>query len=245
MAKVVDVSTEEGKIPTLRELQLNPWTSSAPKQDGEPEEDSGHLSVASLEAWVGAGLDRQQKSIEQLISGAGGGLRTVANTLRFYDDAVAALGAAGSQVSLLDSVYPEKEVRDKARELTQRVAAAGTALSLNHEVFRALEAMDLSDADPATRHYVSQTLLNYRLAGVDKDEPTRQHLRELSDRATELSLAFSNNVQENVNRIEVRDLSELDGLPADYIKNHPPNADGSYYAYHRLSGHAAGNDVRP
>ena len=73
---------------------------------------------------------------------------------------------------------------------------------------------------------MSQTLLNYRLAGVDKDEATRAHLRELSDQATELSLTFAKNVQENVNRVEVQDAAELDGLPEDYIRNHPPDAQG-------------------
>ena len=73
---------------------------------------------------------------------------------------------------------------------------------------------------------MSQTLLNYRLAGVDKDDATRAHLRELSDKATELSLTFAKHVQENVNRVEVRDAAELDGLPEDYIRNHPPDAQG-------------------
>ena len=73
---------------------------------------------------------------------------------------------------------------------------------------------------------MSQTLLNYRLAGVDKDEATRAKLRQLSDQATEISLTFAKNVQENVNRVEVRDASELDGLPEDYIRNHPADAQG-------------------
>ena len=150
------------------------------------------------------------------------GQKTLGNTLRPYDDAVATLSAAGSLASLLDSVHPDKAVRDKARELTQAVAEAATALSLNQEVYRALVAMDMTTADPATAHYVSQTLLNYRLAGVDKDDATRAHLRQLSDQATEISLTFAKNVQENVNRVEVRDASELEGLPEDYIRNHPP-----------------------
>ncbi|HEV2276503.1 MAG TPA: M3 family metallopeptidase [Acidobacteriaceae bacterium] len=214
----------------LQDLDLNPWTFSGSKSQNQPEANGQKVTAASLETWINARLDWQRKQIDQLTAGDPeriAGPRTVENTLSFYDDAVATLSAAGSQASLLDSVYPDKEVRDKARELTQKVAEAGTALSLNQEVFRALEAMDLSQADPATQHYVAQTLLNYRLAGVDKDEPTRLHLRELSDRATELSLAFSNNVQENVNRVEVRDASELDGLPADYIRNHPPDASGT------------------
>ena len=187
---------------------LHPWS------------ESGDIDAPGLEIWVQGRLARQRQQIDALL--AVQDQKTLENTLRPYDDAVATLSAAGSLASLLDSVYPDKAVRDKARELTQTVAEAATALSLNQEVYHALAAMDMTLADPATTHYVSQTLLNYRLAGVDKDDATRAHLRELSDKATEISLTFAKHVQENVNRVEVRDAAELDGLPEDYIRNHPP-----------------------
>ncbi len=189
-----------------------------------PWNQNGTIDAAGLEKWVQGRLARQHELIGLLL--AVQGQKTLENTLRPFDDAVATLSATGSLASLLDSVYPDKAVRDKARELTQVVAEAATTLSLNHDVYRALVAMDLSSADPGTSHYVNQTLLNYRLAGVDKDDATRAHLRELSDKATELSLTFAKHVQENVNRVEVRDPAELEGLPQDYIRNHPPDEKG-------------------
>ena len=189
-----------------------------------PWNQDGAVDAAGLENWVQGRLARQSQLIDALL--AVQGERSLENTLRLFDDAVATLSATGSLASLLDSVYPDKAVRDKARELTQVVAEAATALSLNQEVYRALAAIDMSLADPATTHYVNQTLLNYRLAGVDKDDATRAHLRELSDKATELSLTFAKHVQENVNRVEVRDPAELEGLPEDYIRNHPADEKG-------------------
>jgi thimet oligopeptidase len=189
-----------------------------------PWNQNGDIDAPGLENWVQSRLARQRELIDAIL--AVQGPKTLENTLRPYDDALATLSATGSLASLLDSVYPDKAVRDKARELTQVVAEAATALSLNQDVYRALVAMDLSLADPGTTHYVNQTLLNYRLAGVDKDDATRAHLRELSDKATELSLTFAKHVQENVNRVDVRDPAELEGLPADYIRNHPPDEKG-------------------
>ena len=191
---------------------LHPWS------------ESGDIDAQGLEIWVQGRLARQRQQIDALL--AVQDQRTLENTLRPYDDAVATLSAAGSLASLLDSVYPDKAVRDKARELTQAVAEAATTLSLNQEVYSALSAMDMASADPGTTHYVSHTLLNYRLAGVDKDDATRAHLRELSDKATEIALTFAKHVQENVNRVEVRDAAELEGLPEDYVRNHPPNDEG-------------------
>ncbi len=191
---------------------LHPWNA------------TGQIDAEGLETWVRGRLAWQSRQISQLV--AVQGPRTLENTLRPYDDAVATLSAAGSLASLLDSVYPDKPVRDKARELTQIVAEQATALSLNQDVYRALAAIHPAAADSATAHYLSQTLLNYRLAGVDKDDATRGRIRELSDKATELSLMFAKNVQENVNRVEVTDAGELAGLPEDYLRNHPADANG-------------------
>ena len=73
---------------------------------------------------------------------------------------------------------------------------------------------------PATRHFVERTLLSYRLAGVDKDQATRDHLQALHEKATRLSLEFSRNIQEGGKTIEATP-DELEGLPADYIARHP------------------------
>jgi thimet oligopeptidase len=199
-------------LSTAETPALHPWNT------------TGQTDAEGVEAWVRGRLSWQEQQINHLL--AVQGPRTLENTLRPYDEAVATLSATGSLASLLDSVYPDKAVRDKARELTQAVAEVATALSLNRDVYQALAAIDMSSADPATAHYVSQTLLNYRLAGVDKDDATRARIRELSDKATEISLLFARNVQENVNKVEVHDAKELAGLPEDYLRNHPADENG-------------------
>jgi thimet oligopeptidase len=193
---------------------VHPWN-----PDGQ-----GAVDESSLEKWVASALERHEKAIHELLTVKG--QRSIENTLRLYDNAIAELGSAGSQTALLDSVHPEKKIRDKAQALTQKIAEAGTMLALNQGVYSALNAMDLSGADDATRHYVERTLLQYRLAGVDKDEATRTKIKELHDKTTLLSLTFGRNVQENVNRVHLGDKSELEGLPEDFINAHPPDEHG-------------------
>src|ERR1700735_4347261 len=77
---------------------------------------TGSVDVAGLEAWVEEQLRRHQRAIDRLVSVSGS--RTLDNTLREYDNAVAELSAAGSQTGLLDSVYPDKAIRDSAQALT-------------------------------------------------------------------------------------------------------------------------------
>jgi thimet oligopeptidase len=181
------------------------------------------VTPEALERWVSEKLKGHEASLERLTQGTE---RTLESTWRAYDDAVAVLSQAGSECGLLDSVYPSKPVRDKAQEMAQKVAEAATALSLNQAVYKALAAVDASKADPATRHYVERTLLQYRLAGVDKDDATRARLRELQDKATLLSLTIGRNVQEGAKTVEITDLSELEGLPEDFRANHAPDESG-------------------
>ncbi len=110
------------------------------------------------------------------------------NSLRLYDEAIEQLSLAGAQAGILNSVAADKAVRDQAQIEAQRVAMAGSALSLNRAVYEALAAIKLSGASPATKHFVERTLLSYRLAGVDKDQATRDHLQKLHEKASGLSL---------------------------------------------------------
>ena len=186
-------------------------------------EAGGAGSAEALSAWVASRLAAHEAALAALLSVAGP--RTPENSLRLYDVAIEHLSLAGSQAGILNSVAPDKTVRDQAQMEAQRIAMAGSALSLNRAVYDALAAIDLSGVDDATRHYVERTLLSYRLAGVDKDQATRDRLQALHEKATKHSLDFSRNIQEGGKTIEAQP-SELEGLPADYIARHPANAEG-------------------
>lgn len=186
---------------------------------------AGQPTPASLEAWVNSHLAAEQKSVDALVA-----LKetpTVENALTLYDQANAELSIAGSEAGLLYSVSPQKAVRDKAQEMVQKVSEAAVALSLNQAVYQKLAAIPASHADAGTQHYLSRTLLQYRLAGVDKDAATRERVRQLQEKITALSLTFGRNVQEHVNTVTVQHAAELEGLPADYIAAHKPGQDGT------------------
>jgi thimet oligopeptidase len=185
----------------------------------------GRVTAPALEAWVEDRLRRHREAIERVVSAPSA--HTPDNTLRAFDEAGAELSIAGSQAGLVHSVYPEKDVRDAAQNLLQKIAQAGVELSLNRDVYNALSAIDATPADAATRHYLDRTLLQYRLAGVDKDDATRARIKELSDQATLLSLTFARNVQEGGNTVAVQDAAELEGLPPDFLASHQPGPDGA------------------
>jgi len=186
-------------------------------------EAGGAESPEALHAWVNARLAGHEAALEALL--AVDHPRTPENTLRLYDAALEQLGLAGAQAGVLNSVAPVKEVRDQAQMEAQRVAQAGSALSLNRAVYDALTAMRIEHCNEATTHYVERTLLSYRLTGVDKDEATRARLQKMHEEATRLSLDFSRNIQEGAKTVEAV-LEEMAGLPQDYVARHAPDENG-------------------
>ena len=205
------MSTSTENSAAVRTEELHAW------------EAGGARSAEALTAWVGAHLGAHEAALASLL--AVEGPRTPENSLRCYDAAVEQLCLAGAQAGVLNSVAAVKAVRDQAQLEAQRVAQAGSTLSLNRAVYEALAAINLEGASPATKHYVERTLLSYRLAGVDKDQATRDRLQALQEKATGLALEFSRNIQEGGKTIEAT-TAELDGLPADYLARHAPDALG-------------------
>ena len=185
---------------------------------------SGLAGAGQARAWVEHHLAAARSAVAELL--AVSGQRTLEDTLVPYDRARWHLGMAGSQSGVMFMVHPLAEVRDAAQQLSQVIGAESVALSLNREVYQALEALhasltaDASAADAATLYYLDRTLLSYRLSGVDKDEATRERIRALADRMTALGMSFSRTVQDDVRKIPVEDPDELLGLPEDYLARH-------------------------
>ncbi|MGA7217078.1 MAG: M3 family metallopeptidase [Candidatus Sulfotelmatobacter sp.] len=167
-----------------------------------------------------------QKAVVTLL--AAKGPRTIENTLVPFDEAIQQINSAVYFAGLMEQVHPETDFRDHATAMHQKASAAQTTISLNHEIYNALAGLDLSKADAATRYYVQRQLLEFRLAGVDKDDATRARLKKLNDQSTEEQSMFDRNISDGQKVIEA-DPSELDGLPRDFIDRHKPGADGKVH----------------
>jgi thimet oligopeptidase len=178
--------------------------------------------VAAFEKIETDRLAAGRQAIDALL--AAKGPRTIENTLVPLDEAVRQNNSAGYFAGLMEQVHPEAAFRDRATAMLTKATAAQIAIALNRDVYAALAALDLSQADQATRYYVQRQLLQFRLAGVDKDDATRARLKKLSDQATEQQSTFDRNISDGQNVVEA-DPSELDGLPQDYIDRHKPGAD--------------------
>ncbi|MGI9035897.1 MAG: M3 family metallopeptidase [Pyrinomonadaceae bacterium] len=169
-------------------------------------------------------LEKAQRAIDRML--AVEEKRTIENTLATYDEALLYLDAAREQSDLMTEVHPNAEFRRAAEKISQKVSAFATDLSLNREVFDAISALNLSDADAETTFYVEKILRKFRLAGVDKDAETRAKIKAINDELVLIGQEFARHIRDSKDGVVVENVSELDGLPPDFIANHQPDADG-------------------
>ena len=178
--------------------------------------------VATFDKIENDHLAAADRSIATLITAKGP--RTIANTLVPFDEAVREINTAGYFAGLMQQVHPDAIYRDHATAMYTKVVAAQTAISLNRDVYNAMSALDVSKADAATKYYVERQLLEFKLAGVNKDDATRAKLKELNEKLAEQQSIYDRNISDDQKVVEAT-VAELDGLPQDYIDRHKPDAD--------------------
>jgi thimet oligopeptidase len=185
---------------------------------------TGVTDAASFERAMDARLAHAKAVLDKMV--AAKGPRTIDNTLRAYDDVLLELDAVGSQSQLVQSVHPVEGVRQTAEKVSQKAGTFATELSLNRGVYDALAALDVSKADAETRYYVTRTLRDFRLAGVDKDEATRKRIKALRDELVIIGQDFDRNIRTDLRKVTAKNASELAGLPEDFIAKHKPDSKG-------------------
>jgi len=142
-----------------------------------------------------------------------------------YDTAVALLLDGLNRAGLARSVHPDEAMRTVAAACESGFEKAYTELTLDRGVYDRMVGLGLDRVDAATRHYVTRTLRDFRRAGVDKDEATRARIKMLRDELVTLGQQFDDNIASDVRTLEVLP-EELEGLPPDYLRAHPPGPNG-------------------
>jgi thimet oligopeptidase len=180
------------------------------------------LTPAEFTAGCRRDMDRARAEAERM-KALRGADRDAALTA--FDAAFSALAEAASRASLCRNVHPDGPMRDEAERCEQEVDALSTELSLDRGLYDALAAVDLAGADPATRYFVEKSLRDFRRAGVDRDEATRTRVRALREELVRIGQEFGRNIKDDVRRVAL-DPAELDGVPEDWRRTHPPGPDG-------------------
>ena len=141
------------------------------------------------------------------------------NEVRISLSNVFAVGA------LMRVVHPDPEVMQEAERLRIDAQSFSTDLYLDAAIHAQLASLDAGTLDARARRCLDDALLAFRRSGVDRDERTRERLRALNRRESELTQTFSRGIRDGRRTTELEP-ADLDGLPADYVDEHPPGDDG-------------------
>lgn len=146
--------------------------------------------------------------------------RTIEDTLVRYNQLLMSASGSNALAGLMSEVHPDEAIRDAARECEQEVSRFYSDLALDRDMYDAIAAVDVSQADADTKRFVAHTLRDYRRAGVDKSPETRARLKAIDEELTKLGQQFSKTISEDVRSIDARP-DQLDGLPPDFVASHP------------------------
>jgi thimet oligopeptidase len=146
-------------------------------------------------------------------------------TLRIWDDVSLALHGTSGLASLLANVHPVEAVRTAAEAAELEAQKLSTELSQDAELFAVFDALDIDGLDPLAARFLTKVLLDFRRAGVDKDDATRARLKEINERLMELDQEFSRIARDDVRSVKVGP-DRLGGLPQDFVDAHPVGEDG-------------------
>ncbi len=135
------------------------------------------------------------------------------------DDLEDRLGKAWSPVSHLNSVMNSEALRQAYNECLPKLSEYSTEIGQNAALCDAFKRLAASEEyrqlDKARRKSIDNTLRDFHLAGVDLPEDKKKRYAELSQRLSQLSSKFSENVLDATQAWgkQIDDAAELAGLP--------------------------------
>ncbi|MDF2446909.1 MAG: oligopeptidase [Moraxellaceae bacterium] len=129
------------------------------------------------------------------------------------------LDQAWAPVSHLNAVMNSEAWRAAYNEALPKLAAYGTELGQNEELFRVYETLEKGDGfahlAAAQQKTIRNALRDFRLSGIGLSEEKKQRFAEIAERLAELCSRFSDNVLDATQAwdLVLPDATRLGGLP--------------------------------
>ena len=144
---------------------------------------------------------------------------TFANTVKALENASYELNYAWGLITHLDAVCNSPELREAHNEMLPAVSAFGAKITLDPELWKALQAFSKSEEaislNSIDKRLLNETLLDFREAGADLPEDKRSRLEEISQELAKITQKFSEQVLDATNawKLVVKEEDKLIGLP--------------------------------
>ena len=151
----------------------------------------------------------------------------VEQVLDAWDDANVILEDAFGPISLLNSVHPDKTVRDACDVALVQESIFLTEVFQNEAFYRRVERVQPHSI--ASRELRKHLLEAFEDSGVSLPAEKRDRFKEISERLTELGQEFAKNIRENDTHLRFTP-EECRGLPQSWLDRMPRDEEGNYVA---------------
>ena len=192
--------------------------------------DYSSVTVDSVSEVIDTVIKRSESLIAGLLAVDGGSNRP--DTLAVLDEVNRLSAIAYGRGPFLGQVSTDEGIRAAARKAEERLSKWGLDLISRRDLYRAVRAYasteDASVLTGEAARALEHTMRDFRLAGHELGEDMRRRVQKLRARLVELQIAFSANLAEYEDALEVS-ADELDGLPDSYVARLAPGStEGSY-----------------
>jgi thimet oligopeptidase len=149
---------------------------------------------------------------------------TPENILDAWDGAAIVLEDAFGPVSILNSVDPDKSVRDAGDDALLAESSFLTELFQNEGFYERVRAV--APRTNAQKQLQKDLLEAFEDSGVALPPEKRERFKAISDRLTELGQEFAKNIRENTTRLTFTP-AECEGLPQTWLDRVPRDEQGN------------------
>jgi len=159
------------------------------------------------------------------------------------DDATERLSRAWAAVAHLNAVVDTPALRAEYNANLPKITAFWTELAQNEALYAKFKAIaarqDFALWPAARRKVVENELRDFRLGGAELAPEKKARLRQLRERAAQLSTRFAENVLDATNAfaLYVDDAAQLAGVPADVLQQYREAAAAEGKAGYKLTLH--------
>ena len=146
------------------------------------------------------------------------------NLLQPLEEMSDELSKTWSPVSHLHGVLESEELRAAYNQVLPLIIAYHTEISQNEKLFTATqfiaEGQQFANLNPAQRKIIENDLRDFKLAGVNLPQASKERLAELQKQLSALMTKFAENVLDATHgfHLQVKDEHELEGLPNQAIQ---------------------------
>mgnify|MGYP003626091444 CR=1 FL=1 len=140
---------------------------------------------------------------------------TLASVYGAYNDMNIALQRI-RHVWYVKAVHPDTAVQAAAEDCSSQYSDFATQAGLSRPLYERFAAIDQGTLTEAERLMLQRKLREFRQVGIDRDDATRQQVRDLIAQITELGNQFDRNIREDRRAVTARP-EQLRGLPQDFL----------------------------